>query len=353
MLPPDLPVTSTGGDGDNGGVDKALEILEQVTSIRVVGEFLKRRGLPFSAGSWVELRDKRIMPSLDNGSLTAVDLIGLVGELEEYGRSHVFLYMCKKYVASRLLEEESIIATAQMNKLHERLNSAIVLNQPASPTITEIRYGGAGPARFLVVKVIERRQHRKYLGENLEGNRITKEWEVQLTRAVNVVRLSPSGLLEIRIQSHINSSQYKEDVTRIWSTVSPFFPIDDFQTFSLSRAKQTLWENREELKERLRYSDSRMRNDFGNTVVAATGNSQSDLFEDDGLKNSLNVFLKSGAYCDSSNIWWIIQEDGVPSTDLHVLLSGMDNEFAVTANCSREDYEYVLSQLKKASQQIS
>ena len=39
--------------------------------------------------------------------------------------------------------------------------------------------------------------------------------------------------------------------------------------------------------------------------------------------------------------------DTLPSRDVHVLLKGALNEFAVTAKCSKQDYEYVLTQLRK------
>ena len=337
MAQPNLPIRE--GGADDGNIERALQVLEQVTSIRVVGEFLKSRSLSFSAGSWADLRDKRIKPALNSGQLHPTELYNLVGELEEYGNSHVFLYRCKKDVASRLLDESLIVSTATKTGVQGRLNSPVVLDQPERPTIAEVRHGGSGSSRY---------QQHKFLGESTNGNKITREWEIESARAVNVVRLSPSGLLEMRVQSHKNSSRYQGDIKRIWGVVQPFFPISYFDEFSLFKAKGWLWKNRETLKDRLRFSNSTMRNDSGNTVVAATGTAESDLFADDAISKSLHVFMDGGAYCDASNVWWTKQENGIPSADLHVLLSGEDNEFAITANCTRDDYEYVLNQLQSA-----
>jgi hypothetical protein len=71
--------------------------------------------------------------------------------------------------------------------------------------------------------------------------------------------------------------------------------------------------------------------------------------------NSLDEFLKHKAYCDTSNVWWLKgggkqaenEFDMIPSKDVHVLLRGAINEFAVTAKCSKQDYEYVLDQLRR------
>jgi hypothetical protein len=83
-------------------------------------------------------------------------------------------------------------------------------------------------------------------------------------------------------------------------------------------------------------------------LSAATGFSeQGSLFDDQGAALSLDAFFEHHGYCDSSNIWWLksSEEPPIPSKDVHVLLSGATNEFAVTARCSREDHEYVLRQL--------
>jgi transcription termination factor Rho len=42
-----------------------LMLIERATSIAVVREFLKSRGIQHSAASWEELRTKRIFPAID------------------------------------------------------------------------------------------------------------------------------------------------------------------------------------------------------------------------------------------------------------------------------------------------
>jgi hypothetical protein len=111
--------------------------------------------------------------------------------------------------------------------------------------------------------------------------------------------------------------------------------------------------DRASLKNVLRYSDSTLRNALGTALSASTGDEQASLFNDPGASNSLDEFLKHKAYCDTSNVWWLKgggkqaknEFDMLPSKDVHVLLKGAANEFAVTAKCSKQDYEYVLDQL--------
>ena len=69
-------------------LDKAalvMEPLQSVTSLSVVSEFLKSKGVPHSAGSWEEMHEKRIAPSLHSKKITLPELVHLLGEAEELG----------------------------------------------------------------------------------------------------------------------------------------------------------------------------------------------------------------------------------------------------------------------------
>jgi hypothetical protein len=124
-----------------------------------------------------------------------------------------------------------------------------------------------------------------------------------------------------------------------------FLPNASFSELSLRKAKDKLWDKRDSLKEKIRFSNSTMRNSLGSTIVASTGQETADLFEDASIGPSLDKFLQNGAHCDSSNIWFRPRE-GVLNREIHVLISGRNNEFAVTANCARKEYEYVLNELR-------
>jgi len=200
----------------------------------------------------------------------------------------------------------------------------------------------------IVMKAIETRQYRKFISEERDGNRITRVYEELEERAVNVVRLLPSGLLEMRIQVH-TGSEYASDVADFWSLINPVLPQLNFQIMSVSPAKQFLWTNRKNLAEKIRYSDSRLRNASGTVLSAATGNIQASLYDDDKAAASLDTFLKGDALLDKSNVFWIRGANGTPSRDIHVLLDGEINQFVVTATCLKADYEYVFDEINKAN----
>lgn len=326
-----------------------MKLLSETTSISVVSEYLKSKGLHHSAGSWAELNDKRILPAVHMRKLTFDDLSRLLSECEEYGRTNTFLYSVPKVDVPRLMEKATLERVCKRLGCSEALDGIEVQNMPEKPTLTQIRHEDRDTHKCVVFKIVEKRRERLFLGESEEGDVVTKRWRNRDVRAVNVGCLHASGLLEIRIRSHLSSRQYSKDLNRIWQLLKDFLPPTLFKPYSLDKAKSRLWENKKSLKKMLRYSDTTLRNRKGNTIIASTGTESATLFDDDGTTGSLDHFLEhGGAYCDSSNIWWR-PVDGILSREIHMLLSGLNNEFAITAECSKGEYEYVLNELRNHS----
>jgi hypothetical protein len=212
---------------------------------------------------------------------------------------------------------------------------------------------GEGDSQALVAKVVERRTYQRFIDQRSEGEFLIRRYRELTVRAVNLFRLRSDGLLELRIFTHENSSDYRSDISKMWTLLSFLFSPSDFKEVPLGKTKAKLWKSRNALGTVLRYSDSTLRNALGTALSASAGDEQSSLFNDPGASNSLDEFLKHKAYCDTSNVWWLKgggtrgenDFDALPSKDVHILLKGAINEFTVTAKCSKQDYEYVLDQL--------
>jgi hypothetical protein len=234
--------------------------------------------------------------------------------------------------------------------LADLIDAPKVLDQPQSPEISDIRWEHVSPKKSqqLIIKIIETRETSELLSENSKGDILTKKWRIKKERAVNLFKLHADGLLELRITSQSNSTQYKSKVNHMWKLVADFLPRDYFTEISLLKAKDLLWSERNSLQDKIRFSDATLKNDVGNTIRAATGSPASSLYEDDGINSSMKAFMEHDAYCDSHNIWFKIQNqsDHDKPREIHVLLSGEVNEFAITAHCSSQEYEYVYDQLR-------
>jgi hypothetical protein len=324
-----------------------LKLLAEVTTLQVIGEFLKGKNLPFSAGSWSEMEETRLLPYLKDGKITIDDLKRLLAEAEEYGSSHVFLYTTPREKALELINEARIGRIAEERGLSDTLGLGKVLEQPATSTISSIRWEKDKRGDVLIIKIVERREERQFLGETAVGDsRIRREWDLVPIRAVSVLRLFSFGMLEIRITSHWSSTKYVSDILRVRKLTNPFFPGQHFGEYSLTKAKKALWQNRKKMTKQLRFNSSCLRTNIGGRLDAAGGDETTDMFQDPAVAAGVDAIWGSGAFCESSSVYWLEQEGSLPSREMHMLLSGQNNEFAITSASSKKDYECIFDQLR-------
>jgi hypothetical protein len=321
-----------------------IELLRQTTSLGVVGEFLKSKSLHHSAGTWDEMQNKRLLPAVEGNQLTNADLIQLLQSAEESGKQHIFLYSCPRAHAADLMDETRVRSVLKSMGISAIWGQPKVLYQPATPTIVDVRLEGVGRGQMLTIKEIELRTHQRYERTEHDGDFLRKIYKIHKERVVNLARLHATGFLEIRIGSHANSSKYEQDINRFWTHIFKLLPPKEFMEVSLSKAKSNVLVNRKSLGQLIRYSDSTLRNDNGVVLRAATGSDGSDLASDKGAQNSIDAFMAEDGECEGLNFFFR-PAAGLPK-EVHVLLFGEVNEFAIPANCTEGDYRYVLDQIR-------
>jgi hypothetical protein len=340
---------------ETGERELVFKLLQENATLGQIAQYLKRRGLHYSAGSWDELFDRRISGPLEKQELAREDLIELIRLSEEYGGQHVFLYRTEPQRAAQLIDKTRVESALEKMGFSSLMSKPLILDQPSHPTITDVRLDES-----LVAKAVERRVYQQFVDQRTEGDFLVRRYRELTVRAVNLFKLHDDGLLELRIYSHDNSSDYRNDLTKMWNALSFLFSPNDFDKVPLTKARTNLWKKRHALKSVIRFSDAILRNALGTALSASTGSEQQSLFDDKGASNSLDEFLKHKAYCDAFNVWWLkgggtpgyttgkqSKFDVLPSKDIHVLLKGDINEFIITSKCSKQDYEYALNQLRK------
>ena len=335
----------------NSNVSLIIKLLQETTTLSAVSNFLKEKGLHYSASSWEQLRSERLLPALDKHQLDIKDLINLLRTSEEYGRQHVFLYKClSEDKISELLNKERIQRILVEIELSDILNEPKILEQPVSPTIVDFRFeeNVNGSLKGVVIKIIESRITEKFVGERIDADdTINRTYKKIRERVVNVITLRANGDLEIRIASQ-ESKSYKNNVDSIWGLIGDIFPRGYFSEVYLNVAKDYLWKNRCALNDVIKFSGITQRNDVGTIIKAATGSQSENLFDDVGANDCMETFSNHDAHCETHNIWFkIIQGESIPSNEIHTVISGELNEFAITPHSSEENYEYVISQLRK------
>ncbi|MBY4598679.1 hypothetical protein [Ottowia caeni] len=326
-----------------------LELIERATSIAVVRDFLKSRELSHSAGSWEELRTKRILPAIDEGQLTLADLHALLRRTEGFGRQHIFLFWCAADRAAAMIAEERVRNLLLERDAVEAADDPLVIDLPAEPTFVDVRFDKMGGVKFMALKEIEKRTYRKLTSEVTDDKAMTftKVYKVEHQRAINFARLWDNGLLEIRIASRDNATRYRDDLAHFFNRLKPIIVRNEFAEVSLMQLKKNLWAKRDELQHLVKFSTYTLQDDEGMSLRANAVLSADDLAGSERVAQSLAAFNAGAVQCSNSNIYFKIVEKGETVKEIHVLLNGEDNEFAVTAAVTEEEYEYVLHQVLK------
>lgn len=322
--------------------EKIIDLLKQVTNMQVVKDFLQSKDLAYSANSWSSLYDKRIEPSLKNGQINEAQLIELLSDAEESGRQHIFLFSVAEATAKEYIDQkriDAVIASLDLGDI------PLILEKPEIPTITDIRIDkGQLGSRALVVKVVSTRIGKvKSYDKTTDVEQVIKYTFVK-ERAVNVLKIHETGLIEIRIQSESGiSGSYDNEVDKLLGITNVLGELPKKQ-LSLSKAKTNMWKNRKTLKEKISYTSSTLRDEYGISLKAATNKKEISLTENIAAAESLNAFLNNDGYCEHSNVWFLRKsKDNIKP--IHVLLEGDINEFVLPTHSARADYDYVLSEI--------
>lgn len=180
------------------------------------------------------------------------------------------------------------------------------------------------------------------MGEQAEAgtSRVARTYDEERKRAVNMAKLYEDGQLELRIASQDSSTRYHDNVQALFSAIKRLIPADEFESVSLQTAKTRIWNDRVRLAEDIRYGRSEARNDYGFSISVNTPSQEDNITKDTGSAGALEIFLAEEGQVVGSNLYLKIR-DSDPPREVHILLSGEVNEFAIPAACSAEDFSYV------------
>lgn len=326
-----------------------LTLIERATSLTVVRDFLKSRKLKHSAASWEDLKSKRIVPAFEDGSLSLADLNGLLRRTEGFGRQHVFLFHCDPERADAMLGQVRVLELLK-NKGYVNLGEVpLVIDMPDKPTLVDVTFCSTDTDRTVTFKEIEKRTVRKLKSEQTDNLQMeyTRVYKVEEQRVVNMARLCADGQLEIRLASRDNTTHYREDLTSFLGRLWPIIQKSEFKETSLKNVKDNLWARRVELKDVVWFSTYVLENDEGLSLKASAAFSTDDLADSECLGKSFAEFNSDTTYCSESNVYFKLPGIDGSEKEIHVLLNGEGNEFAVTSAITEEEYEYVLQQVRK------
>jgi hypothetical protein len=352
------------------------KLLKQATSLNIVGAFLRANGAPHhSCPDWETACETRLPKAIESESITVKGLEDFLADVEEHGHQHVFLYKAtSKWVTTEVMSERNVVARLKKIGRLDALRAPNILVSPTEATITAVRYEESLLGDAIVVKVADESVYREeILPRKREGTREFREFELHPKRVVNVARLHSNGILEIRISqqtertgtgpylgkgeksiadpSAIMQRHYERLIAEFRKHIAPVLPLDDFTSAGLSKCKESFWKYYESISNRIKFNDTIIDrdDDVRAKFTSKSGKRGVSVRDNISVVDSAAAFRAKGtSYLDTHNLHWLKREgEEVPSSDIHVKLAGMDNEFLLSVHCMRSDYEYVFGDITR------
>jgi hypothetical protein len=327
-------------------LDVLLDLLERYGTVRDLSDFLQSRGIGF-ANTWEKMKDS-LRTSFKKGGVTEETLLTYLRDAEEYGKQHVFLF--KRVVqGSPIPTQQHIKVWLRDQDAEDVLEKPRVLELPEAPEIVEVRRDPFEPGEVLVFKIVEARTYDTLVDTTpIVNGRFSRKYEREIERGVNIVRVHPTGLIEVRVYQHKGGSvHYDDELNKILQIMDGLIDRTTLHPYTLAKAKKKLYDERHNLSGEVSFSGINTLDSDGVSHSSACKR-QTNMFEKEKTERSVAVLTEDDdTYHNALNIYWLKQEKKRPKEDMHVLLSGQVNEFAVTHRCSRGDYEHVLGQVLK------
>ncbi|MCC2959977.1 hypothetical protein LK540_05980 [Massilia sp. IC2-278] len=320
-----------------------FNLLTQTSSISVVSGYLKSKGLKHSAGSWDDLLTKRIQPAFSDNQISLEELMDLLRHAEESGRQHVFLYESKPDLVKAMLDQAAVMQKLAVTGIAHVAAAPLIVAETPVPQIVDVRWEN----KALLVKIVAQRIVPK-LDETIHSaDGFNRNYKLVPHRVVHLFRLHPNGILELRVASHSTSTRYTEDISRLFAMLDFLLPLGNFKPYSLRKAKEYIWKNKENLGDRLRVVDSMMKNDDGYALRGIATSDDGNVGTDPATTQSLDLFRGKDGYCDSLNLYFLPHGDpAFPTKEIHVILPSVINEFAVPGRCSHVEFEHIFNEIR-------
>lgn len=326
-----------------------LEVIESQCTLDRVRTFLKDKGLTHSASSWDKMKDDRIRVHLKSGALSIDDLWMLARDSEEHGSKHVLLYEFSTTLNKQLehlFDASTLDAEIKKNKELPARNKPILSLHPTTPIVTEIRLDLDGPLPKFVLKITKTLFRRQKAELEQLGQRIVFVSERVPYRAVDVVAIYPTGLMEVRVHTYAESINYDGAAAAAINMCGSLINGSDFKKLSLSSVKNYFSDSkkRDEVAARYEVVEADLNNDLGERVLPSAKQGRGGILASPNLLGVLDNFKKCEAddpFCE--RVRYILRKSDTRT--IPVAITEKVNEIIVMSNLSGEDYDYVISDI--------
>jgi len=293
--------------------------------------------------------ESRLVPALNDGSLQVEELVELIKESEEHGHKHVMMY---QFNPEELENIKSMFDPTWLNGWAKEKGLPVAGKYvfaafPNVPTITEVRVGDGEQKEAIVLK-IARTLHRRKPAEMVEyQGREVYIAEVSKYRAVDVVKIHGSGLVEVRVHTRSGAISYPGAALSALNYLDGILQTGTVGDYSLGRARDVFADStkRPALPPQFELLEAELKNDRGDRMQSSSDPDHGGINGSEVTTGVIDHFSDAGydAYCERARVTYKIGN----TRKINVILTELDNEIIITSNVTRAEYDEILQAVLK------
>jgi len=315
--------------------------------------FLGRHGIA-RYGNRADLRE-RLEENLLAGTLTIVDLVDFLDEVEPWSKQHVFLYNGGDGLVQGWRDGNALRARLGEANVAELLDARLPLVLPEELSLSSIT---VDDGRFVTISAVERREYRE---REPSRDRVEVDPAGRTIELLAYVHVITRGLLTFRwdlatntAALHITQSGrgyvYEEAEERFARLVQPFLAFDRFARTDLQRLIRRLHELAQAGTPEARPHRLGYRSRGGISVEAASATYRDSVTGEAAIDGALTA-IAGASTGRLGNFYWLagVDHGGVANplpADLHVVVIANESRVNFTVPSSQEIVTYVLQRIR-------
>lgn len=344
---PPIPVTLT---------EEQQALLTFLLALRLdrVREFLGRHGIA-RYGNRADLRE-RLEENLHEGTITIVDLVVYLDEVEPWSKQHVYLYNGGDGLVADWQDANALRGRLRAANVAELLDARLPLVLPEELTLSSIALDR--DRRFVTISAVERREYRE---REPSRDRVEVDAAGRTVELLAYVHVVTRGLLTFRWDLATNTAalhitqagrgyDYEDAEQRFARLVQPFLAFDRFTRTDLQRLIRRLHELAQAGTPEARPHRLGYRSRGGRSIEAASATYRDSVTGEAAIDDALAA-IAGQSTGRLGNFYWLagVNPDGGANplpADLHLVVVANESRVNFMVPSSREIVTYVLQRIR-------
>jgi len=318
-----------------------------------VRDFLRRHELP-RYGNRADLRE-RLEENLANGTITIVDLVDFLDEVEPWSKQHVYLYDGGDGLVEGWQNADTLRARLADANVAELLDARLPLVLPEELALSAIT---VEQGRVVTIAAVERREYRE---REPSRDRVEVDSAGRTIELLAYVHVVTRGLLTFRWDLLTNTAalhitqagrgyDYEDAEQRFARLVQPFLVFDRFSRTDLQRLISRLHELAQAGTPEARPHRLGYRSRGGRSIEAASPTWRDSVTGETRIDDALTA-IAGESTGRLGNFYWLADTttDGAANPlpgDLHVNVIANDSRVNFMIPTSQEIVTYVLQRIR-------